>query len=120
MEEQQTVFSQIMGGLHNFEVLRIADRYPMRRKTPRLSPYDHFCAMVFAQLTRRESLRDLSVALCARKESLFRLGIRGNPTRNNLAYANDPPTRKIKSFGETKFWLRWIQLPLFAKLTQSH
>ena len=89
MEEQQTVFSQIMGGLHNFEVLRVADRYPTRRKTAKLSAYDHFCAMVFAQLTRRESLRDLSVALCARKESLFRLGIRGNPTRNNLAYANE-------------------------------
>jgi hypothetical protein len=89
MQGPPTVFSQIIQEVHNFEVQRIAERYPTRRKTPRLSPYDHFCAMVFGQLTRRESMRDLSVALCARKENLYHLGIRGNPSSGNLGYANE-------------------------------
>ena len=89
MQGPPTVFSQIIQEVHNFEVQRIADRYPTRRKTPRLSPYDHLASMVFGQLTRRESLRDLSVALCARKENLYHLGIRGNPSFWNLAYANE-------------------------------
>ena len=56
----------------------------MRRDTPALSAYDHFAAMVFAQLT----YRDIEVCLNARRSLLYHAGIRGTVKRCNLAYAN--------------------------------
>lgn len=61
----------------------------MRRDTPALSAYDHFATMVFAQLTYRESLRDIEVCLNARRALLYHSGFRGAVKRCNLAYANE-------------------------------
>jgi hypothetical protein len=61
----------------------------MQRNTPALSAYDHFAAMVFAQLTYRESLRDIEACLGSRRQLLYRSGIRGEVKRCNLAYANE-------------------------------
>ncbi|MDR1009961.1 MAG: DUF4372 domain-containing protein, partial [Opitutaceae bacterium] len=54
-----------------------------------MSAYDHFAAMIFAQLTYRESLRDIEACLNARRSLLYHSGFRGNITRTNLAYANE-------------------------------
>lgn len=54
-----------------------------------MSAYDHFAAMVFAQLTYRESLRGIEACLCARPTIAYRMGFRGRVTRTNLAYANE-------------------------------
>ena len=62
MNQRRTVLAQILGGLTVVEFARCAARYPMRRGTSAISPFDHFAAMVFAQLTYRESLRLLSLA----------------------------------------------------------
>mgnify|MGYP002631406143 CR=1 FL=1 len=84
-----TVFSQILAGIDHREVSRAAAAFPMPRASRTLSVYDHFAAMVFAQLTYRESLRGIETCLCARPAVAYRMGFRGRVTRTNLAYAND-------------------------------
>jgi hypothetical protein len=58
------------------------------KKPPRgLSAYDHFLTLVFAQLTHRESLRDL--AACLQTQRAYHAGFRSRPSRTNIAYANE-------------------------------
>ncbi|MDB6128134.1 MAG: hypothetical protein JWM35_2030 [Verrucomicrobia bacterium] len=71
------------------ELERCAERFPLRRKARAFSAYDHFATMVFAQLTYRQSLRDIEACLNARPDQLYHNGIRGRVSRSNLAYANE-------------------------------
>jgi hypothetical protein len=80
------VFAQVMSRLDPTVFARCADRFPMRRTPRGLSAFDHFLALVFAQLTHRESLRDL--AACLQSPRAYHAGFRSRPTRTNLAYAN--------------------------------
>lgn len=89
MNNVPTVFAQIMAGLDATEVARAAARFPMPRASKTLRPYDHLAAMIFAQLTYRESLRGIETCLRARPALSYHMGIRGRVTRTNLAYAND-------------------------------
>jgi len=89
MKNAPTVFAQIMSGLDATELARAAARFPMPRASRTLRPYDHFAAMIFAQLTYRESLRGIETCLRARPALSYQMGIRGRVTRTNLAYAND-------------------------------
>jgi hypothetical protein len=89
MNSGKTVLAQILAGLSSEEFSRCAKLYPMSRDTPALSAYDHFATMVFAQLTYRESLRDIEACLNARRPLLYHAGIRGTVKRCNLAYANE-------------------------------
>jgi len=61
----------------------------MPRASKTLRPYDHFAAMVFAQLTYRESLRGIETCLTVRRSLSYRMGIRDNVTRTNMVYPND-------------------------------
>lgn len=88
MRASSTVFSQVMSTLHPQTFARCAALHPLRRRPRGLSVYDHFLALCFAQLTYRESLRDLTTCLNARPALLYHLGFRGRITRTNLAYAN--------------------------------
>jgi len=69
----------------------------MSRDTPALSAYDHFAVMVFAQLTYRESLRDIEACLGSRRRLLYHSGIRGRVKRCNLAYANEHRDARVFS-----------------------
>ena len=89
MNNAPTVFAQIMAGLDATELARASARFPMPRASKTLRAYDHFAAMVFAQLTYRESLRGIEACLNARPSLAYHMGIRGRVTRTNLAYAND-------------------------------
>lgn len=89
MNSGKTVLAQILTGLSGEEFSRCAKRHPTSRTTPALSAYDHFATMVFAQLTYRESLRDIEACLNARRSLLYHSGIRGTVKRCNLAYANE-------------------------------
>ena len=89
MQKAPTVFAQIMAGVDATELARAAAQFPMPRVSKSLRPYDHFAAMVFAQLTYRESLRAIEACLSARPSLSYHMGIRGRVTRTNLAYAND-------------------------------
>lgn len=89
MNNAPTVFAQIMAGVDATELARATARHPMPRASKTLQPYDHLAAMVFAQLTHRESLRGIETCLSARPSLSYHMGIRGRVTRTNLAYAND-------------------------------
>lgn len=97
MHHGRTVLAQILNGLDPKEVARCAAMYPMARDTPALSAYEHFAVLVFAQLTYRESLRDIEACLGSRRQLLYHSGIRGRVKRCNLAYANEH--RDARVFG---------------------
>ncbi len=77
-----------LAGIDRTEFERCVKKYPMPRRPRAFSAYDHFASMVFAQLTYRQSLRDIEVCLSARPDRLYHAGIRGRVSRCNLAYAN--------------------------------
>lgn len=89
MKPGPTVFAQILAGLNRMELARAAAKFPMPRASRTLTAHDHFAAMVFAQLTNRESLRGIEACLMGRRALAYRMGIRGRVTRTNLAYANE-------------------------------
>src|SRR5258708_30858216 len=67
---------------------RSVARYRGHHKVHRFSCLDQYLSMAFAQLTYRESLRDIEACLRAQASKLYHLGIRGNVARNTLANAN--------------------------------
>lgn len=83
------VFAQITSYLYPAEFARCVEQYPMPRSSRSFSAYDHFLSLCYAQLTYRESLRDIVICLSARRPRQYRMGFRGNVTRTNLAYANE-------------------------------
>ena len=85
----QTVFSQIMDYLPMYEFRKCVDRYNGNHQVKTFSCMDQFLCMAFAQLTYRESLRDIEACLRSRQEKLYHLGIRGNISRSTIAYANE-------------------------------
>ncbi len=88
MPGSSPVFAQIMNALHPQEFARCVASFPPPRRPRGLSAYDHFLALCFAQLTGRESLRDLVICLNARPARIYQAGFRTRVTRTNLAYAN--------------------------------
>ena len=89
MNSGKTVFSQIMNYLPLYEFRKCVNRYNGNFHTSSFSCLDQFLCMAFAQLTYRESLRDIEACLRSRKEKLYHLGIRGQISRSTLADANE-------------------------------
>jgi hypothetical protein len=84
----KTVFSQLMDFLPSYEFRLCVDRYQGNYKMKSFSCLDQFLSMAFAQLTYRESLRDIETCLRAARGKLYHMGIRGPVSRNTLAHAN--------------------------------
>jgi len=85
----RTVFSQIMDFIPSFQFRQCVDRYNGNYKVIAFTCLDHFLCMAFAQLTYRESLRDIEACLRVAKPKLYHMGIRSNVSRNTLAHANE-------------------------------
>ena len=83
------IFSQIMDFLPMYEFRKCVNRYQGSYKIRTFSCLDQFFCMAFAQLTFRESLRDIEACLRAMKPKLYHLGIRGKVSRSTLADANE-------------------------------
>ena len=83
------VFAQVMDFLPLHTFRRCVARYPSNYPTKTFSHLDQFLCMAFAQLTFRESLRDIEVCLRAQESKLYHLGIRGHVAKSNLADANE-------------------------------
>jgi hypothetical protein len=83
------VFSQLMECLPKYEFAKCVRRYRGNYRVRRFSCYDQFLCMAFAQLTYRESLRDLEICLRAVPGKLYHAGIRGRIARSTLADANE-------------------------------
>src|SRR5450631_3430616 len=88
MHQGQLVFAQLMRHLPLTTFRRCVARYDGEHKVKRFSCLDQYLCMAFAQLTYRESLRDIEASLRAQSPKLYHLGIRGNVARNTLANAN--------------------------------
>jgi len=78
------VFAQLMDFLPLHTFRRCVARYPSNYPTKTFSHLDQYLSMAFAQLTFRESLRDIEVCLRAHEAKLYHLGIRGHVARSNL------------------------------------
>ena len=89
MYSGQLVFAQLMEHLPLHTFRRYVRRYPSKYPTKTFSHLDQFLCMAFAQLTYRESLRDIETCLRAHQAKLYHLGIRGNIARSTLADANE-------------------------------
>jgi len=88
MNSGKTVFAQLMDFVTPYEFRKYVDRYNGNRKVISFSCWDQFLCMTFAQLTYRESLRDIQACLRATQSKLYHVGIRGKVSRNTLAHAN--------------------------------
>ena len=89
MNTGRTIFSQIMDFLPLHEFRKCIKRYRGNYKVKSFSCLDQFLCMAFAQLTYRESLRDIEACLRSMQNKLYHMGIRGGVSRNNLANANE-------------------------------
>ncbi len=89
MNTGQTLFSQVMDFIPMHEFHRCVERYDGEYKVQKFSCWDHFLCMAFAQLTYRESLRDIVHCLNAQQSKLYHLGFRSAITRSTLSYANN-------------------------------
>ena len=89
MNTGRTVFSQLMDFLPLRDFRKCVARYRGNYKVQRFSCLDQFRSMAFAQLTYRESLRDIEVCLRAMQSKLYHMGIRGRVSRSTLADANE-------------------------------
>jgi len=88
MNTGKTIFAQLMDFLPSKAFRRCVKRYQGDYKLKTFSCWDQFLCMTFAQLTYRESLRDIEACLRAQQTKLYHLGIRGQVSRNTLAHAN--------------------------------
>jgi IS4 transposase len=88
MNSGKTIFAQLMDFVPTYEFRKCVDRYNGNHKVISFSCWDQYLSMAFAQLTYRESLRDIQVCLRATQSRLYHLGIRGKISRNTLAHAN--------------------------------
>lgn len=88
MNSGRTVFSQLMDFLPMYEFHKCVERYNGNYKVQSFSCWDQYLCMVFAQLTYRESLRDIQACLRASEPKLYHMGFRGKVSRNTLANAN--------------------------------
>ena len=88
MNVGKTVFSQIMEFLPQYEFQKCVERYQGNYKIKSFSCWNQFLSMAFAQLTYRESLRDIQACLRGNQQRLYHMGFRGNVSRNTLAHAN--------------------------------
>jgi len=83
------IFSQIIDHLPMHTFRRCVQRYRGHYKVQRFSCRDQYLCMAFAQLTYRESLRDIEACLRAQESKLYHMGIRARVSRSTLADANE-------------------------------
>jgi hypothetical protein len=89
MNSGTTVFSQVLAFIDYEDFRRCVRKYDGDSRVRRLSCWEQFLALSFAQLTRRESLRDIEVSLNAHRRRLYHSGFRSVAKKSTLADANE-------------------------------
>jgi hypothetical protein len=112
MNSGRTVFAQLMDFIPSYEFRRCVARYRGQYRVRSFSCWDQFLAMAFAQLTYRESLRDIETCLRSLGGKLYHLGIRGQVSRSTLADANEG--RDWRIFADLARVLIAMARPLYA------
>jgi hypothetical protein len=97
MNSGRTIFSQLMDHLPTHDFQQCVERYRGNHKVQKFTCWDQFLCMAFAQLTYRESLRDIEACLRANQSKLYHMGFRSRVSRNNLAHANKTRDWRIYS-----------------------
>ena len=112
MHQGKLVFAQVMAHLPLSTFRRCVARYHGEHKVKRFSCLDQFYAMAFAQLTFRESLRDIEACLATQGPRLYHMGFRAPVARNTLANAN--AVRPWQIYADLAQHLIGIARPLYA------
>lgn len=89
MSKGQTVFSQIMDFLPIYEFRKCVKRYNGDYRVKNFTCWNQFLSLAFAQLTYRESLRDIESCLNSMSRRLYHMGFRGKISKSTLADANE-------------------------------
>src|SRR5437016_6120789 len=113
MNAGRTVFSQLIEFLPHQEFQKCVARYGGDRYLKNLSCWDQYLAMAFAQLTYRESLRDIEACLRSVSGKLYHMGFRGKVARSTLADANE--ARNWQIYADFAQVLIAIARPLHAR-----
>ena len=108
----RTVFSQLMAHLPSYEFEKCVARYGGDSYLRGFSCLDQYLAMAFAQLTYRESLRDIEACLRSVGAKLYHMGLRGKVSRTTLADANERHDWRI--YADFAQVLIGIARPLYA------
>jgi hypothetical protein len=112
MNSGRTVFSQLISFLPDREFRRCVARYGGNRRLREFSCWDQYLTMAFAQLTYRESLRDIEACLRSLQGKLYHMGFCGHVSRSTLADANE--NRDWRIFADFAQVLIGIARPLYA------
>jgi len=89
LNQGQTVFAQIMSYLPRHSFRKCVDKYRGNYKVHSFSCWQQFLVMAFAQITYRESLRDIETCLRAMQNKLHHIGLQSNISRSTIAGANE-------------------------------
>src|SRR5664280_2456399 len=123
MNQGRTVFSQLISFLPDREFRRCVERYQGDLRLRGFTCWDQYLAMAFAQLTYRESLRDIEACLGSLQGKLYHLGFRGKVARSTLADANESRDWRIYAdFAQTLISAArnlYARDPLVVDLDQS-
>jgi hypothetical protein len=112
LNQGRTVFAQLISFLSHNEFNRCVTRYGGNKSVRSFSCWNQFLTMAFAQLTYRESLRDIEVCLAAQRHKLYHSGFIGPVKRSTLADANEKRDWRIyRDFAQS---LIQIARPLYA------
>src|SRR3977135_1566507 len=112
MNSGKSIFAHLMDFLPSKSFQRCVKRYQGDYKLKTFSCWDQFLCMAFAQLTYRESLRDIEACLRSSPHKLYHMGIRGRVSRSTLADANE--THDWRIFADFAQRLITITRPLYA------
>jgi hypothetical protein len=112
MNAGRTIFAQLLDFVSPYEFRRCVDRYAGHYKVQRFSCWDQFLCLAFAQLTYRESLRDIQACLRVAQPKLYHMGFRSTVARNTLAHANE--VRDWRIYADFAQGLIAIARPLYA------
>ena len=109
----RTVFAQLMDELPSYEFRKCVARYGGDHKLRGFSCWDQFLCLSFAQLTYRESLRDIQACLRSVQPKLYHMGFRGKVSRSTLADVNESHDWRI--YADFAQILIRIARPLYAR-----
>jgi len=107
------IFSQVMAHLPMQDFRCCVGRYNGNHKIKTFKCLDQFYCMAFAQLTYRQSLRDIEACLRAQSSKLYHMGIRGGMSRNTLSNANE--RRDWQIYADFAKNLIQIARPMYAQ-----
>ena len=113
MHKGKLVFAQLGEHLPQSVFAQCVRRYPGKYPALSFSHWDHLLCMMFAQLTARSSLRDISTCLRSQRAKLYHAGLRGTIARSTLADANE--RRDCRIFEDFALHLIGLARPLYAK-----